>query len=680
MTTPDDHTPACRDAYQGDAALSNLLAKHGIDMAVTEVRARLRGVASAALDQADDGWLELIAASPSPALAAQLTALLRDLTPPAFFVGSHGERLAALRAQMAALKLDGFLVPRADAHQGEYVPLRAQRLAWLTGFAGSAGLAAVLTSKAAIFVDGRYTLQVRDQVDVTLFDPQSLGEPTPSEWLADNAPEGARIGFDPWLHTPDQIERMAGVLQRKKSVLVAVDANLVDLAWSDQPPEPLGPVRVHPAAFAGKEAADKRTEIAAEIKRQGADATVLTAPDSIAWLLNLRGTDVNRTPLPLSFAVVRADATIDLFINPDKLTEPARLSLGNSVSVTPMEGFGSALDQFGAGRVLLDASQVSQAVFSRLQAAGATVIRAADPCALPKAIKNAVELAGTRTAHRRDGVAMTRFLAWLASVPPGQTDELDASAKLEGFRREGDHFRDLSFDSISGAGSNGAIVHYRSAPETNKTLEAGTLYLIDSGAQYLDGTTDITRTVAIGTPTTEHRDRFTRVLKGHIALATARFPAGTTGSQLDILARLPLWQAGLDYDHGTGHGVGSFLSVHEGPQRISKAPNTVALKPGMIVSNEPGYYKTGGYGIRVENLIAVEAVSIPGAEREMLGFETLTLAPIDKSLIDLSLLTGAETQWFDGYHARVRKELEPLLEGDAKSWLIAATTPLGAAQ
>ncbi len=676
MTTPEDHASLRRDAYKGDAALSTLLADHGVDMAIAEVRVRLAGVAAAALDDADDGWLDLIAPNPTPALAGQLRALRAELTPPESYVGSHADRLAAVRAQMASLGLDGFLVPRADAHQGEYVPQRAQRLGWLTGFKGSAGLAAVLATKAAVFVDGRYTLQVRDQVDVSLFDPQSLGEPGPSEWLADNAPHGGRIGFDPWLHTPDQIERMAGVLQRIDAKLVALDVNLVDLAWSDQPPEPLGPVRAHSSSYAGKDSAEKRSEIAAELKRQGADATVLTAPDSIAWLLNLRGTDVNRTPLPLSFAIMRADATVDLFIDPAKLTAPARLSLGNAVSVTPMTGFGDALDRVGSARVLLDAGQVSQAVFSRLESAGATVIRAADPCALPKAVKNPVELAGARAAHRRDGVAVTRFLAWLGATPAGTVTELDASAQLEAFRREGDHFRDLSFDSISGAGSNGAIVHYRSAPETNKTLESGTLYLIDSGAQYLDGTTDVTRTIAVGAPTAEHRDRFTRVLKGHIALATALFPTGTTGSQLDVLARHSLWQAGLDYDHGTGHGVGSFLSVHEGPHRISKAPNTIALKPGMIVSNEPGYYKTGAYGIRIENLIAVETVDLPGAEREMLGFETLTLAPIDQALIDRSLLTAAEIAWLDGYHARVRAALEPLLEGEALAWMIAATAPL----
>jgi len=678
MTTPDDHSSAPNVAYQGDTTLTTLLADQGVEMAIAEVRARLAGVAAAALDRSDDGWIDLIAPNASRALAAQLAALRAEVTPPEHFAGTCAERLAAVRAEIAALGLDGFLVPRADAHQGEYVPQRARRLAWLTGFTGSAGLAAVLKTKAAIFVDGRYTLQVRDQVDVTLFDPQSLGEPGQSEWIADNAPRGGRIGFDPWLHTPDQVEKMAATLRRNDVVLVALDANLVDLAWSDQPPEPIGPVRVHAASLAGKEATEKRAEVAAEIKRQGADATVLTAPDSIAWLLNLRGTDVTHTPLPLSFAIVRADATVDLFIDPAKLTAPARASLGNSVSVAPMAAFGDALEKVGASRVLLDANQVSQAVFSKLEGAGATVIRAADPCALPKAVKNPVELAGSRSAHRRDGVAVSRFLAWLAAAPPGSLTELDASAQLESFRREGDHFRDLSFDSISGAGSNGAIVHYRSAPETNKQLAPGTLYLIDSGAQYLDGTTDITRTIAIGTPTAEHRDRFTRVLKGHIALATARFPSGTTGSQLDVLARASLWQVGLDYDHGTGHGVGSFLSVHEGPHRISKAPNTIALKPGMIVSNEPGYYKTGAYGIRIENLIAVEKIEIPGAERDMLGFETLTLAPIDQSLVERSLLTAEEIAWFDTYHARVRAALTPLLEGEALAWMTSATAPLPA--
>ena len=589
-------------------------------------------------------------------------------------------RLAALRAELARRGLDGFLVPRADEHQGEYVPARAERLAWLTGFTGSAGNAVVLRDRAAVFVDGRYTLQVAAQVDDTLFARIHSADQTASEWIEANLPAGARLGYDPWLHTPNEVEKLKAAAEKAKGHLVAVEGNPLDAVWADQPAPPATPALPHDIAHAGVASADKRRQIAAELARAGEDAAALTLPESIAWLLNIRGTDVPHTPLPLSFAIVNADASVSLFIDPAKLGDETRRHLGNEVSLSAPDSFLPALAALGqAGKIVrVDPASAPVAVLEQLQAAGAKVTRAADPCLLPKACKNPVELEGSREAHRRDGAAVTRFLAWLArEAPKGTIDELTASDRLEAFRAETGLLRDLSFDTISGSGPNGAIVHYRATEATNRVMQPGELYLVDSGAQYLDGTTDITRTIAIGQPSAEMRDRFTRVLKGHIAIATGRFPKGTTGSQLDALARLSLWQGGLDYDHGTGHGVGSYLSVHEGPQRISKAGNTIALQPGMIVSNEPGYYKTGAYGIRIENLVAVtDPADVPGGERPMLGFETLTLAPIDRALIAPGLLTPEERGWMDGYHARVRETLAPLLDAETRTWLEEATRPL----
>jgi Xaa-Pro aminopeptidase len=590
-------------------------------------------------------------------------------------------RVRTLREELARRGLAGFIVPRADEHQGEYVPARARRLAWLTGFTGSAGLAVVLADRAAIFVDGRYTLQVRDEVPAPLFEYRHLTEQPAAEWIAANLGAGQALGYDPWLHTVGEVERYQAAAAKAGGSLTALADNLVDAIWQDQPPAPLAPVVAHELRFAGKPAAEKRHEIAAAMTANGVDAAVLTAPDSIAWLLNIRGGDVERTPLPLSFAILNRDASVELFIDRRKLAAGMENHLGNEVAVQPPAEFGPALDRLGSAgkRVQLDPGSASSWIFARLGAAGAALQRAADPCQLPKACKNPVELAGTRAAHRRDGASLTRFLAWLVrEAPSGTLGEIAASDRLEAIRREGENFRDLSFDTISGAGSNGAIVHYRASPRSEKRLLPGTLYLLDSGAQYLDGTTDVTRTVAIGEPSEEARDRFTRVLKGHIALAICRFPAGTTGSQLDVLARHALWQVGLDFDHGTGHGVGSYLNVHEGPQRISKLPNTQPLLPGMIVSNEPGYYKTGAYGIRIENLVIVTpCIDLPGAEREMLCFETLTLAPIDRNLVAPALLTADEIAWLDAYHARVRETLTPGLDAATAQFLAAATRPIG---
>ena len=590
------------------------------------------------------------------------------------------QHLQDLRDELARHDLDGFLVPRADEHQGEYVAPRAQRLTWLTGFTGSAGLAAVLAERAAIFVDGRYTLQVRDQVDETLFTPRHVADEPLAPWLKDHLPAGARLGYDPWLHTPGQIERLEKSLAGQDIALIPCEENPLDRVWTDQPGAPLAPIAPHPLDYAGAKSRDKRAKLAAALRERQVAAAVLTLPDSIAWLLNVRGGDVDCTPLPLSFALLKADAAVTWFVQPEKLGENVRTSLDEDVEAAAPGAFGPALDALAGAKVLVDPASAPQWVFQRLAAAGAEVLRGEDPCQLPKAVKNAAELEGARRAHRRDGLALSRFLHWIArEAASGQVSELMACDKLEALRREDPLYRGPSFETIAGSGPHGAIVHYRVTPESDRALQPGELFLCDSGGQYLDGTTDVTRTVAIGEPDQAMREAFTRVLQGHIAIARARFPKGTNGGQLDSLARLPLWMAGQDFDHGTGHGVGSYLGVHEGPQRISKVGQSVAFQPGMIVSNEPGYYKTGAFGIRIENLVAV--IEAPpraeGAdERAMLAFETLTLAPIDRRLILAERLDSDERAWLDAYHARVRDCHGESLEGDARAWLQTATEPL----
>jgi Xaa-Pro aminopeptidase len=673
---------ADRMAYNGDLHLARLLAREGIPYSVTDIRELIAGVNAAPAGADPDAWLSLVGRNPDGELRDQLRALRDELrrhaAPPA--LPDRAARLAALRAELARRDLSGFVVPRSDEHQGEYVPARADRLAWISGFTGSAGLAVVLADRAAVFVDGRYTLQVQAEVSPDLFEYRHLVEEPHAEWVAANLPQGGRLGYDPWLHPVGWVEKMRAAVGRVGGELLPCPDNPVDAVWPDQPPAPLAPVAPHDLRFAGRSASDKQADVARILKEAGQGAVMLTQPDSIAWLLNIRGGDVPHTPLPLSFAVVTDEGTVDLFIDRRKLVPELEDHLGNTVAIRAPEELGPALDAFGGtGRtVRVDPAGAAAWIFDRLLLANVKVDRQSDPVALPKACKNPVELDGARAAHRRDGVAVTRFLAWLAAAAPsGEIGEIAAARKLLEFRRAGALFRDLSFETISGAGPNGAIVHYRVSERTERRLEPGNLYLVDSGAQYLDGTTDITRTIAIGEPTPEMRERFTLVLKGHIAVATARFPRGTTGSQLDSPARLPLWQAGLDFDHGTGHGVGSYLSVHEGPQRISKIPNPVALAPGMILSNEPGYYKTGAYGIRIENLLAVQpCAELEGAERPMLEFETLTLAPIDINLVEPALLTSAEIAWLDAYHARVRETLTPDLDRQEAAWLALATTPL----
>ena len=666
--------------------LGRLLREAGSAYDARSVEVLIEGILAAPAE-IGTSWHMLVADPMTPALVSALEALLEakakvyrnGLSPEDFKLLPSATRLDRLRRELAAQGLDGFIVPRADEHQGEYVPPRGQRLAWLTGFTGSAGLAIVLRDRAALFVDGRYTLQAAAQVDTRSFEIRHLIEEPPARWVGTALVPGAVLGYDPWLHTPHEVERFRVAAEEAGASLRAVAENPLDRAWPGQPAAPIAPVLPHTERFAGESARSKRARLGRGLAEEGAAAVVLTMPESIAWLLNIRGGDVPHTPLPLSFAILRQDGSVTLFIDRRKLAPGIERHLGNAVTVMPPEALGPALDALAgeSDRVQVDPATAACWIFNRLEAAGARLHRAADPCLLPKACKNEIELDGTRAAHRRDGAALTRFLAWLAhEAPTGGLTEIAASDRLEMIRRGGEHFRDLSFPTISGAGSNGAIVHYRATPETEKRLEPGTLYLLDSGAQYLDGTTDVTRTVAIGEPTQEMRDRFTRVLKGHIALALARFPKGTTGTQLDAFARRALWQKGLDYDHGTGHGVGSYLGVHEGPQRISKAPNSQALLPGMIVSNEPGYYKTGAYGIRIENLVVVQPAE-GETEREILEFETLTLAPIDRNLIEPSLLDDEEIAWLDGYHVRVREALTPLVDPETRRWLAAATAPIG---
>ncbi len=594
--------------------------------------------------------------------------------------GLGAGRLRLLREELRGRGLDGFLVPRADQHQGEYVPPCAERLKWLTGFTGSAGMAVVLLDRAAIFVDGRYTLQVREQVDTAQFEPLHLIDYGWEKWLEEILGAGARLGYDPWLHTMAGLRKLERVAEATGAELVACPDNPVDAVWEDRPPAPLGEVTVHPESLAGRPAEAKFAEIRGALDKSRADATVLTQPDSIAWAFNIRGRDVSHNPAPLAFAVIPAQGRPTLIIAPGKLTEASRGYLGALADLSEPESFGAVLDRLGAARarVRLDPATTARWIAARLEAAGATIVKGDDPCALPKATKSAAEIAGARAAHRRDGVAMARFLYWLDwMAPSAEVDEIGAAQALEGFRAETSELRDISFDTISGAGPNGAIVHYRVTTATNRKLEPGTLYLVDSGGQYADGTTDITRTIAIGAPTPEMRRNFTLVLKGHIAIATARFPEGVSGAQLDTLARYALWQAGLDYDHGTGHGVGSYLNVHEGPQRIAKT-GTVALKPGMIVSNEPGVYLTGAYGIRIENLVLVrESEEVPGGRKRLHSFETLTLAPIDRRLVEPGLMSEPEIAWLNGYHAQVLAEIGPQLDAGTLSWLEQATAPIG---
>jgi Xaa-Pro aminopeptidase len=598
-------------------------------------------------------------------------------------MSTSSDRLSALRAQLKADGLTGFVVPICDEHMSEYVGDYAQRLGWLTGFGGSAGSAIVMAGKAAIFTDGRYTVQVRQQVDGSLYDYVSVSETGPVKWIEENAAAGDRIGYDPWLHTAQWVKAAEDAAANAGAEMVAVKANPVDAVWADQPERSLAPLAVHGTALAGKSSDEKRQDMAADLRAKGLDAAVVASLDSVAWVFNIRGTDVANTPVPLSFALLHKDGTAELFVAPEKMTPEVQAHLGNQVTVRRYDELAGQLSSAFAGkRVGVDPERSVAAIAQALEAGGASIVAMRDPSILPKALKNMVEQQGTRTAHIRDGVAVTRFLKWASEeLVKGGHDELSAAAKLREFREGTGQLKDLSFRTISATGEHGPMCHYSVTEETNIPIKSGHLYLVDSGGQYADGTTDITRVVAVGEPTAEMRRRYTQVLKGHIALASAIFPDGTPGGALDSLARQFLWADGLDYAHGTGHGVGSYLAVHEGPQRIGMSAGVQAgtnepLRAGMILSNEPGYYKEGEFGIRIENLVLVQKARIAGAEGQYLCFENLTWAPLEPRLIEAEMLSKAERSWVDDYHAQVFSLLGQQLEGEDKAWLEGVCAPL----
>lgn len=592
-------------------------------------------------------------------------------------------RVALLRQWLAANGLDGFIVPRADEHQGEYVADRSARLKWLTGFSGSAGVAIVLRDRAFAFVDGRYTLQVRHEVDLNIFSIESLVDNPPAAWLRDNLGKGARLGFDPWLHTISEVKALQASADKTGAVLVPLDKNPIDIIWKDQPEAPVAPVELHPIGFAGELAKDKLARLATAIAKDGATHAVLTDPSSIAWAFNIRGGDVPHTPLALGFAILAADGSHQLFMDGRKFSRQVEAYLTQLAEPHEPGEFEAAIVALakGGAKIALDPVLAADRLRMLVEDNGGTVVAAADPARIPRATKNQAEINGSRAAHRRDGAAVAKLLCWLERQKPGSLDEIAVVTRLEETRRQtGEEtqmpLRDISFDTISGAGPNGAIMHYRVSRATSRKLQAGELFLLDSGGQYQDGTTDITRTVPIGQPTEEMRERFTLVLKGMIGISTLRFPAGTRGSEIDAVARMALWKHGCDFAHGTGHGVGSYLAVHEGPQRIART-GTEKLLEGMMLSNEPGYYKEGSYGIRIENLILVTpAEQVEGGDIAMHGFETLTLAPIDIRLVRTDLLTRDELHWLDAYHARVLAEIGPMLDGETLAWLEKATAPL----
>tara|TARA_B100000686_G_C16756526_1_gene955875 strand:+ start:284 stop:2167 length:1884 start_codon:yes stop_codon:yes gene_type:complete len=595
------------------------------------------------------------------------------------------KRLELFRGELTKRQLDGFLVPLADQHQSEFPTARFQRLGWLTGFYGSAGLAIVLSDIAAIFVDGRYILQVREQVDTEIFTPVHIGELHPDIWLEEHISDGAIIGFDPWVHTPIGLKRYREMCEKNGSQLVPVQTNPVDSIWKEQPPMPLGPIVIHPRRYAGIPSITKVRSISQGLSDKNADVVVCCGLDSIAWLLNVRGSDIPHIPVALSNLILYSSGAVEWYVDNRKLLKKTLKYLPEQVVIKSPEMFSEALKQIGieGKTVLLDLRIIPEAVRILLDDAGARIVNGNDPCSLPKAKKNIVEIKGAKSAHIRDGVALVSFLAWLSksSADRGVT-EIAAARKLYEYRAANPQFQGSSFNTISAAGPNGAIVHYHASPETDRALCAGELYLVDSGAQYFDGTTDVTRTVLIGetcgSATEKMKRYFTAVLKGHIGLAMAVFPKGTMGYQIDAIARAPLWKAGIDYDHGTGHGVGSYLGVHEGPQRISKQNGGVPLESGMIVSNEPGYYANGEYGIRIENLVLVTETENPKCtnKNRMFEFETLTLAPIDRKLVLPEYLTEDEMLWLNKYHSRVRDILTPLVDKEVGAWLAEATLPI----
>ncbi|WP_264213028.1 aminopeptidase P family protein [Leisingera thetidis] len=580
-------------------------------------------------------------------------------------------RLAALRKELAAEGLDGFLVPRSDAHQGEYVAPRDERLAWLTGFTGSAGFCAVLRDIAGVFIDGRYRTQVKRQVAAD-YTPVPWPEVQLAEWLKKQLPGGGRIGFDPWLHAAGQITSLTRDLEGSGITLLQC-GNLVDRIWPDQPAPPMQPVTAHPIEYAGESAADKCARLAKGLRDAGQAAAVITLPDSIMWLLNIRGRDVARNPVAHGFAILHSDARVDLFMAAEKLTA-LEGHFDSTVTVHPPEDFLKAAAALN-GSVAAESGTLPQIAADAL---GDRMVPAGDPCALPKARKNTAEIEGSAAAHLRDGAAIVEMLAWLDAQPPGTITETDVVKKLEGFRSADPALRDISFETIAGTGENGAVMHYRVTGETDTRLEDGHLLVLDSGGQYLDGTTDITRTIAIGTPGEEERDAYTRVLQGMIAMSRLRWPKGLAGRDIECIGRMPLWLAGQDFNHGLGHGVGAYLSVHEGPQRLARTSH-VPLEPGMILSNEPGYYREGAFGIRIENLLVVQEappLDTGDPERDMLCWRTLTFAPVDRRLVNAAMLSAGERDWLNAYHQEVAAKTGPQLSPAAKAWLDAATAPL----
>lgn len=583
------------------------------------------------------------------------------------------DRLAQLRKSLKVIGAHGMIVPRNDRFQGEQVAAGDERLAWLTGFTGSAGFAVILQDQAALFLDGRYTLQGQNQVDSKLYNIFNISESSPLAWLSKHLENNMTLCYDPWLHTYNQIKTWQRICDSLGIKLTPITQNPVDQLWLDRPTPYLNPVVNHELCYAGQESEEKRESLAKELNRVGAEAVIISSLESIAWLLNIRGQDLAFTPVSHCIAIFYSHNEIDLFVRLEKIDERLKNTLGPKVHLHNTKYLEERLEHFLEHRIMVDPDHTPMHIILQLKQKNASLIYQSDPCALPRAIKNSTEISGARTAHIRDGAAVVKFLAWLEHTLAAEEviTEIKAADYLEHCRKQQDLFKGLSFPSISAFGPHGAMAHYRPTEQTDSIIQGNSLYLIDSGGQYLDGTTDITRTIAIGTPTSIQKEHFTRVLKGHIALANAIFPYGTTGHQLDVLARLPLWQVGLDYNHGTGHGVGSYLDVHEGPQRISKAISTVSLQPGMIISNEPGYYKEDAYGIRIENLVTV--VPIDTLETPMLGFETLTVAPIDRNLMELSLLSSTEIEWINSYHQKVKEALLPLVDDQTKTWLISAT-------
>lgn len=673
------------DRRELDRDLDHLLRDNGARVDMVNAREILRGVLASPACDDDDAWISLIAPDCGDDVIAALSELKTRIKSTLLDDGlqrrsTDPDRIAALRAEMKRRDLDAFIVPKADEHQGEFVARRSERLQWLSAFTGSAGSCVVMPRKAAVFVDGRYTLQVKKQVSAKLFEAHHSADTPMHAWLADNISGGMRVGFDPWLITDNERARLETVCTRAGAYLVAQPDNPIDAVWAGQPPAPITPMVAHAARFAGAASARKRTALQDVMTASGLDSLVLSAPDAIAWLLNVRGRDVPCTPVSLAYAIVHARGGIELFTDPRKMSPGLQSHLGDDVVVLETEALADELGHLGSRglKVGVDLANAPAKIAMTLRFAGADIVNTPDPTQAMKARKNKTEQDGMRRAHLRDGIALANFLYWIEkSALRAKATEWDVGEKVDALRAELELHKGHSFQTIAGFGPNGAIVHYRASEKTSAKLKKGSLLLVDSGGQFLDGTTDVTRTVAIGKPTREMRERYTRVLKGHVALGRAAFPEGTTGTQLDTLARQPLWDIGLDYEHGTGHGVGSFLGVHEGPQRISKHPSTVALEPGMIISNEPGYYKSGGYGIRIENLVMVKTVKQQkGWERKILGFETLTCAPYDLALIEPKLLSRADIEWINGYHAWVRKSLEKQLDKPVRAWLDKATKPI----